>query len=594
MTDAEAERNGVVPEGYDPPGKGGSDPAADSRGTDTSPPRPTMGTGGFSAEYWIAEAIRDQSMHDPALGIRLDVSQGYSLTEALATLQRAMMALPEGPHIFQRAHMLCRIVYGAHAPRWLTRSADAPVILEAEAAWLRMMAQQAVACVRLNKRTHDWDPVHPPRDLIETLQVQRDWVFPPLLGVLTAPTLRPDGSLLCTPGYDVSTQLYLDHEMPLGTLADAPTQAEAQAARQVLEEPFVDFPFAAPHDKAAALAAVLSILCRYTLAGGSVPLFGITATTRASGKGLLCDVIATIATGRAAAKWAPTLDPEEERKSLLALALEGDALVCIDNCVAPLGSPALDSALTAATIRGRILGQTALTEVPMQAVFFATGNNLRYKGDLARRAIPVALDPKMEHPEERTAWQHPDLLAWVRAHRDALVMAALTIMRGYFAAGCPPQGVTALGSFEDWSRLIREALLWAGTVDPCLGRHDLEAESDSDYDAIDTVLHAWHSCYDTMATTLHAAGHDILMGRAIKPEPPTKWDDLYEALAVFDRRADGVKPLSMDALGKALHGFQGRVIDGRRLIKAGKTRTNKILWQLEILSTSNSTTVSSA
>jgi hypothetical protein len=39
----------------------------------------------------------------------------------------------------------------------------------------------------------------------------------------------------------------------------------------------------------------------------------------------------------------------------------------------------------------------------------------------------------------------------------------------------------------------------------------------------------------------------------------------------------------MDALGKAFHSFQGRVIDGRRLVKAGKTRTNKVRWHLEKL-----------
>ena len=40
---------------------------------------------------------------------------------------------------------------------------------------------------------------------------------------------------------------------------------------------------------------------------------------------------------------------------------------------------------------------------------FATGNNLSYRSDFVRRVVPIALDARMERPEERTGFRHPQL-----------------------------------------------------------------------------------------------------------------------------------------------------------------------------------------
>ena len=154
----------------------------------------------------------------------------------------------------------------------------------------------------------------------------------------------------------------------------------------------------------AALAAGLTLVGRPAIAG-NVPLFGVTATAAGSGKGLLVDVICTLATGRSAPKMGQTLDDNEELKRLLALALEGASVCCIDNVTHPLGNQYLDMALTAQAITGRILGQTQTAEAPWNAVLFATGNNLSYRGDMTRRVVPIALDPKMEKPEERSGFR---------------------------------------------------------------------------------------------------------------------------------------------------------------------------------------------
>ena len=73
-----------------------------------------------------------------------------------------------------------------------------------------------------------------------------------------------------------------------------------------------------------------------------------------------------------------------------------------------MGSPALD-ALTAESVPGRLLGTNDTREMPLSIVWLASGNNMAFKGDMARRVVPIDLDAKMERPEERTAFTHMPL-----------------------------------------------------------------------------------------------------------------------------------------------------------------------------------------
>jgi putative DNA primase/helicase len=74
------------------------------------------------------------------------------------------------------------------------------------------------------------------------------------------------------------------------------------------------------------------------------------------------------------------------------------------------------------------------------------------------------LDAQCERPEERDIPQ--DLLAEVADCRGELVRHAQTIIAAHIAAGRPKLGLKPIGSFGDWSRLVREPLVWAGAADP--------------------------------------------------------------------------------------------------------------------------------
>jgi hypothetical protein len=472
-----------------------------------------------------------------------------------------------------------------------------PVILEASSAHLWELAGQAARWWKLDKRTKTYEQALPPGWCVEALQGRDGWPFPVLEGIVYSPTLRPDGSLLNTPGYDPDTGLFLDtNGTTFPTLPRRPTLDDARTAIGRLQEAVRDFPFAAPWHFSATLAAMLSLVCRFAIMG-NVPLFAIRANTRSSGKSLLADVVSLIGTGRAAPRWPQVTEDEEERKRLLTVALAGYPAIHIDNVTRPLGSPALDLALTAPSFSDRILGKHDSREAPLSMVWLASGNNMQFKGDTARRIVPIDLDPKMERPEERTGFHHNPLTPWVQQERPRLTVAALTIVKAYCAAGCPAQGVTPLGSFEPWSDLIRQSLIWAGEADPCEGRQGIEAESDPEYEKLATLLQTWEACYplpqgqkSSPAKTLHDMIADIATLKAMdkppvapgKPNTPNEYDALQDALGAFDQRYDG-KGLRRDAISNKLRVIQGRVIGTRRLVKMGKDRTNKTLWGIESL-----------
>src|SRR5262249_12905807 len=93
-------------------------------------------------------------------------------------------------------------------------------------------------------------------------------------------------------------------------------------------------------------------------------------------------------------------------------------------------------------------------------------------------------------------FRHPDLLAWVREQRPRLVVAALTILRAYFVAGRPDMGCKRWGSFEAWSRLVANCLVWLGMADPQNTRFELEEQGDRVRHARRALLFGWKKMQD--------------------------------------------------------------------------------------------------
>jgi len=124
-----------------------------------------------------------------------------------------------------------------------------------------------------------------------------------------------------------------------------------------------------------------------------------------------------------------------------------------------------------------------------RAVFFANGNLLQVRGDLTRRTVQIALDPKCEHPESMPFDFDP--VERAQSQHTKLCIAALTMLKGFIDAGMPNRlQRPLLGSFEQWDRLISGCLVWLGFADPVATMALVEA-SDSEREADLELLRVW-------------------------------------------------------------------------------------------------------
>jgi hypothetical protein len=103
-----------------------------------------------------------------------------------------------------------------------------------------------------------------------------------------------------------------------------------------------------------------------------------------------------------------------------------------------------------------------LTLLTTVLVLFS-GNNFRPAGDLWRRILTARIDPGIEAPERRSFDIDP--FDYCRDHRQEIVCAALTLLRGFVVAGSPRSTHDKLASFEGWDSRVRQAVIWVGTND---------------------------------------------------------------------------------------------------------------------------------
>jgi hypothetical protein len=317
------------------------------------------------------------------------------------------------------------------------------------------------------------------------------WRVPALAGIISAPLMREDGTILSQPGYDKESGLLFVSDEAWPVIPDRPTRADAEIALNALRAPFEEFPFVAQEDIAVHIAAILTAIQRRTLE--ACPIFGYSAPAQRSGKSLLAESDAIIATGRTAPATAVSGDREEIRKAITSALREGHVIINLDNIEHPLVSPDLAKAITQSEYQDRLLGESRMLRLPTNVLWTATGNNLVFRGDLSSRALLCRIDSGMERPEART-FKIQDLEDFLRTYRKVLVAAALTILRAYHVAGRPRQQVQPWGGFNNWSAFIREPLVWLGLADPCKTRETVLADDPEREESLAALL-ALHEAF---------------------------------------------------------------------------------------------------
>lgn len=424
---------------------------------------------------------------------------------------------------------------------------------------------------KFDRRTGDWMRTDPPARHVTVLFDSTSYNHLPVLSDLARqPYLRPDGSLAVSAGYDDATGMFGVFDACDFAVPECPSRADAESALITLNELLTEFGFATDIDRSATLCALLTAAIRPSLP--RAPMFHMRAHMAASGKSYLCELITAFATPQPAAPMTFPGDDEECRKLLLAELLRAPAAVQFDNLTGNLvARNSLCTALTSQHISGRILGMSKTAIVSTRVLFLSSGTNVGPVQDMTRRCITVHLDPGCEVPAEHR-FERPELVHEVLTERGRFVSAALTIVRAWIAAGRPTSECKPFAGFAEWSELCRQPLLWLGMADPIHSVFEAMAE-DPDRETLARFLEVWEAAF----------GNRSAMVREAVKQASICQDEHADLREVLHDIADERGEINRRKLGRWIRRHEGRVVDGRRLVRAGGNRSAEA-WRVESIS----------
>lgn len=322
-------------------------------------------------------------------------------------------------------------------------------------------------------------PAKPPVDVVKNVLATPDPHLPVLREIVEIPVFGPGGDLQTQPGYHhASRTLYTPPPgFRLPPLPDRPTIEDLRRAKSIiLDDLLGDFPFVGDPDRAHAVALLLLPLVR-NLIDGPTPLHLLKKPMPGTGATLMVEAITLASTGRVVSMMTLPDSEREVEYTIAAVLKSGPSVVLLDNVGRKLDSATLASAITTTQYQSRQVKSSDMLCLPIRCVWVATGNNPTMSGEMARRIVSIRLDAKMERPEGRKGFKHPDLLDWVREHRAELAGAGLTLARSWIEGGRPKSG-QVLGKFENWSGVVGGILRIAEIPGFLENREELYATAD--------------------------------------------------------------------------------------------------------------------
>jgi putative DNA primase/helicase len=425
---------------------------------------------------------------------------------------------------------------------------------------------EAAAWERFIRREKTWVAASPPEQIARILlsRIGR-WQLPPIAGVITTPTLRPDGTILSEPGYDPVTRLLLVDPPPMPDIPKRPSRDDALNALALLDDLLNEFPFVDEASRSVALSGLLTPVLRGALL--VAPMHVFRAPAPGTGKSYLVDIACAILSGQLAPVISAGYDEAEMEKRLGAKLIAGHPLISVDNVNGQIGGDALCQAIERPIVDVRVLGLSKTVRIENRASIFANGNNIVLVGDMVRRVIMGSLDANMERPELRAFSGDP--IATILADRGRYIAAILTIAKAYITAGypspCPP-----LASFEDWSRLVRSPLTWLGRADPVDTIEAARAE-DPELANLRSVVAAWH---EVVGLNKPRSTGEL---KSIASSLEDQNGNLQRALITV---ASTKKEIDQRKLGHWLGRRRNRVIDGLKIVSHEDAHSKQLKWSL--------------
>ena len=280
---------------------------------------------------------------------------------------------------------------------------------------------------------------------------------------LRLPIGRASGSLDLLPdGYDAQSMIF--------TVARGPEIEDpgANDSKAFLDFIFEEFCFLEDDRERAisvAIAAMLTLFVSHIIPRGAQrPGFLYTANSEGAGKTLLARAAIVTRLGFTPTGSLPEQE-EEIQKRVFAAAIAGSSVFFMDNGKRHVSSGALESALTAPFIEGRILGKSQMISVENMMTVFLTGNGATVSPDLRRRVLHVDLFLREARAEDRKI-KHPLDESTLRDMRPEILSALWGITLDWDRAGRPKPKLKMNG-YEPWSDVVAGILEHAGYASPC-------------------------------------------------------------------------------------------------------------------------------
>jgi putative DNA primase/helicase len=425
-------------------------------------------------------------------------------------------------------------------------------------------------------------PCGPPNELVAAILGRYGkWKFPQINGVVTAQTLRRDGTVLDREGFDGATGFLVMGPLPkMKPIPARPTRQDAEEALALWKDAVREFPFCDEPSRAAAISGLITPVVRTALTCS--PMHAWTATVAGSGKSFGADMTAACPIGDAMPIIASGGNEEESEKRVAAMIMSGITLFSIDNVTSPLGGDALCQAIERPTFRARILGRSEISDWRNIWSILATGNNLRLRDDMPRRTLLIRIDAGTEQAEDREFEANP--LQMILADRGKYIRASLIIVLAYRAAQMPGRLKSIGDPFDEWSDNVRSALVWLGMSDP-IETKTIARERDVHRTArlalLQTVFNAYGDEPRTAKQMINDAKSSCLFSEKISP---LKRSLGSEAKAIdLESAIIGYTDSKLDAkwFGQKLATDVGRITEGLRLYSDKDSHTKTNIWWVE-------------
>jgi putative DNA primase/helicase len=451
--------------------------------------------------------------------------------------------------LYERAGQLVRIIESDKKKMKISREFGQLIIMPVGAIWLRLYLSNILEFYKYNSKGKPVK-IDCPKDISETIiSNSGDWDINELSTISSNHAVLESGEIISKKGYDEVTGIFFNTRNDFQNV-------EIDEAKGMIESIIDEYPFSSSLDKAVCISAFFTAIVRPLI--DTAPLIAFDSPMPGSGKSLICDVIAIVATGKTPVTLTiPNKDEREMDKAIDSVMLSGDQIALIDNIEYQLISSKLCSCITQSFVNVRILGKSGLIPCKSKTFWLVNGNNIEIANDIARRTLKCRIIPTTENPEEREFKKNIKEYAFL--NRDKIINSILSIIS--ISLKNNTEKIDRLGSFEQWSAFVRYPIKKHWGIDIVESKRQIKSEDPQKAKLIE-LMECWESCLPN--------------GGTVKDAMKSKDFEMIECLSDFKDRHGDISP---KIIGNYIKKSRDKEINGKSFKKTGDYKHNAV-WMI--------------